>query len=289
MKRRAWLKFYVHDWLTDPLLRTCSPQARGMLMDLICLAHDAEPYGYIPGSGSPQEIALISRGTGLRRDFSLRLLDELLRLDRVIRAADGRLYIKRMVQMAVEEAVACANGMKGGNPALVRRDNPPHKATHKLEKRREDKDTPPTPQGGTGRGGRDTTSPPLGTQRPQDAEAANQPSEKPEPRMQGPPTRRLSPADKRRLRVQANTPLMARINAWFRRRPDTLWTLAEAEALAQLNLAGGNGQTAEDVRALELYYTAERMPEPDYRRRDLPTLLNNWAGEVDRAKRWMSQ
>jgi hypothetical protein len=40
---------------------------------------------------------------------------------------------------------------------------------------------------------------------------------------------------------------------------------------------------------LEAYYAAEIPAKDDYRRRDLATLLNNWSGELTRARRWAEQ
>ena len=89
---------------------------------------------------------------------------------------------------------------------------------------------------------------------------------------------KMNESDKKRNRVGLNTPLMVRIGRLFNRRPDTLWTVAEAEALAQL------GEIPEaDLVTLEDRY---RSTDPDtvkYRRQDLDTLLNNWQKELDRA------
>lgn len=92
-------------------------------------------------------------------------------------------------------------------------------------------------------------------------------------------SRRLTQAEKKRQHVQANTPNMVRIGSWFNRRPDTLWTVAEAEALAQVGAVAD-----EDWAVMEAYYTADIPPKDNYRRRDVITLLNNWNGELDRAR-----
>ena len=41
-----------------------------------------------------------------------------------------------------------------------------------------------------------------------------------------------------------------------------------------------------DIDLLERYYTAQIPDGSDYRRRDILTLLNNFNGEIDRARRW---
>jgi uncharacterized protein YdaU (DUF1376 family) len=92
--------------------------------------------------------------------------------------------------------------------------------------------------------------------------------------------KRLSATEKKRARVTENTPDMVRIGLWFGRRESTPWTVAEAEALAQC------APTAEDLAELEAYYTADMLPANDYRRRAVEQLLNNWQGEIDRARAW---
>lgn len=90
--------------------------------------------------------------------------------------------------------------------------------------------------------------------------------------------RRMSEAEKRRTKVDANTPQMVKIGAWFGRKPETLWTLAESEALNQIS------PTDKEIDGMATYYDDLIPPEKDYRRRDLQTLLNNWPTELDRAR-----
>jgi hypothetical protein len=92
--------------------------------------------------------------------------------------------------------------------------------------------------------------------------------------------KQMSKADQKRTSVLANSPTMIRIGRWFNRREGTLWTVAEAVALLQVH------PTPEDIDLIGDYYEADIDPDADYRRRDLPTLLNNWSGERDRANVW---
>lgn len=46
MKRPAF-QFYPGDWQKNAKLRRCSPAARGVWMDVLCLLHDAEEYGVL--------------------------------------------------------------------------------------------------------------------------------------------------------------------------------------------------------------------------------------------------
>ena len=99
------------------------------------------------------------------------------------------------------------------------------------------------------------------------------------------PTGRLTKTEKKRLRVEQNTPLMVRIGSWFGQKPDTLWSLYQAEALAQLTQQGDFKDA--DLALLEGFYTTEPTNgEKDTRRHSLSTLLNNWVDELTKAGRW---
>lgn len=67
---------------------------------------------------------------------------------------------------------------------------------------------------------------------------------------------------------------------WFNRRETTQWSDKERRAWKAAN------PQAPDIALLASYYTAEIPKQWDYRRRDLLTLLNNWPGELDRARRF---
>lgn len=76
---------------------------------------------------------------------------------------------------------------------------------------------------------------------------------------------------------------MARIGAWFNRRRSTPWSEKEIRALKMISPIQD-----EDMKLMEDYYAPSTPPSPakDYRRRDVLTLLNNWTGELDRARRY---
>lgn len=95
--------------------------------------------------------------------------------------------------------------------------------------------------------------------------------------------RNIPKQDRRNHKVLCNNRLMERIGKWFGRRDDTLWTLAEGIALNEIRPPN------EDVAVLEGYYLALIDRDTDYRRRDLITLLNNWNGELDRARIWKAE
>ena len=47
------LKFYPSDWLSDEALRGCSPAARGLWVDMICLMAKSKKHGYLLAGDKP--------------------------------------------------------------------------------------------------------------------------------------------------------------------------------------------------------------------------------------------
>ena len=113
-----WMKFYTSDWRSDPRLKMCSPAARGMWIEMICLMHEATPYGHLLIHGqSPNEAQLASL-TGISIAELPDLIAELERLGVFSRTKEGVIYSRKLVRMASKSAKARKNGNKGGNPRL---------------------------------------------------------------------------------------------------------------------------------------------------------------------------
>lgn len=78
-------------------------------------------------------------------------------------------------------------------------------------------------------------------------------------------------------------PLQLRAERLMNRRPDTPLTAAEDRAFKK-NKAAITATTEADWEALEAYY---RAPQAEtFSRKDLAALVNNWNGEIDRARKW---
>ena len=150
-----WLKFYTSDWRADPRLKMCSPAARGMWIEMICLMHEATPYGHLMIHGqSPNEAQLASL-TGILSAEVPDLIGELERLGVFSRTREGVIYSRKLVRMASRAAVSRKNGKKGGNPTLgnqtenTSRVNLQDKGRDKTQipDTRIQKESPHTPQG----------------------------------------------------------------------------------------------------------------------------------------------
>jgi hypothetical protein len=75
-------------------------------------------------------------------------------------------------------------------------------------------------------------------------------------------------------------PMALRIATIFGRQPETAWSEKEIKSFRN------QAMTEEHVSLVERYYGSERKKRDNICRRDLQTLLNNWPGEVDRARTW---
>lgn len=113
-----WLKFYPTDWRSDPALRMCSAAARGVWIDLICLMHEATPYGHLLVNGHCPTDAQLAVLTGTPPDLLPDLIRELEEAGVFSRTKEGAIYSRKMTRMAKKAATARKNGRKGGNPTL---------------------------------------------------------------------------------------------------------------------------------------------------------------------------
>lgn len=75
------------------------------------------------------------------------------------------------------------------------------------------------------------------------------------------------------------SPFGVQISEWFGRRESTQWSAKELRALKQVELLKTH---PDDILLMSEYYHSESK----IKRRDIATLLNNWNGELDRAKDW---
>lgn len=113
-----FLKFYTSDWRSDPALRMCSLAARGVWIELICLMHEATPYGQLLIKGHPPTDAQLGVLVGAPTDQIPELIGELEAAGVFSRTRTGVIYSRKMSKMAKKAATARKNGQKGGNPSL---------------------------------------------------------------------------------------------------------------------------------------------------------------------------
>jgi hypothetical protein len=98
MTATPWGKFFWADWLADPGLRACSATARGIWMDMLCVAASHEPPGYVAIGGRAMTVEEIARLTGVETAVADHLVNELKTKNVCSRTEDGTLYSRRMIR-----------------------------------------------------------------------------------------------------------------------------------------------------------------------------------------------
>ncbi len=95
---RPWFKFYPRDWRADEALRDCSMAARGLWIELMCLMHEATPYGHLLPAGRKPTDQKLAVQVGVSVGELKRLLNELEEARAFSRTPDGVIYSRRMVR-----------------------------------------------------------------------------------------------------------------------------------------------------------------------------------------------
>src|SRR5438046_6777164 len=72
-----WMKFFPTDWRSDPALRMCSIGARGLWMEMLCLMHEAEPYGFLHVNGNALNDYQLASQAGIQLNDVVGFLKEL--------------------------------------------------------------------------------------------------------------------------------------------------------------------------------------------------------------------
>ena len=90
--------FYPGDWMKNPNLRRCGHAARGVWMDVLCLAFECDERGVLITAGRPWTTKEVAAAVGGNADVALACIDELLAKGVAKTRADGAVYSKRMVE-----------------------------------------------------------------------------------------------------------------------------------------------------------------------------------------------
>lgn len=129
-----WMKFYPSDWRADPALRMCSIAARGLWIEMLCVMHEAVPYGSLRVNGNPVSDRQIAVLAGADIAETAEWLAELERAGVFSRDEDGVIVSRRMQRDKAKSDADKENGKRGGNPNLRDGVNPPVKGEDKAQK-----------------------------------------------------------------------------------------------------------------------------------------------------------
>lgn len=154
MATQPWMKFYPSDWRGSTSLKLVSMAARGLWIEMLCIMHEAEPYGHLIHRGSPLDDRRLAAMVGQPIECITEWLAELEREGVFERKRNGVIFSRRMEADEQKRRKARDNGKMGGNPSLSKTiekeqsDNPQDKAQRpetrdqKLEGVSSDEETP---------------------------------------------------------------------------------------------------------------------------------------------------
>lgn len=111
--KRPAFQFYPADWRKDVELQSCSMAAQGLWINVMCIAHECEPYGHLMVNGKPMTPAQIGRQVGLSLKECEALLAELMDAGVIRRTEQGAYFSKRMVQDEATRNARAAGGKSG--------------------------------------------------------------------------------------------------------------------------------------------------------------------------------
>lgn len=112
MAATIWSKFFWSDWQADPALRACSLAARGLWMEMLCIA--AGERGYLVRDGDPLPANTLANIVGQPLATVEMLIAELEENRVFSRDRRGRIYSRRMVREAKHIESSRKGGKKGG-------------------------------------------------------------------------------------------------------------------------------------------------------------------------------
>ena len=130
--KRPAFQFYPADWRKDMALQSCSVAARGLWIEMLCIAHECMPYGHLTVNGNAMTTAQIGRHVGITAKECDALLAELTYAGVLSRTEDDVIFSRRMVrdeelrerraaggQGGAEHGHKGAkDGLKGGRPKV---------------------------------------------------------------------------------------------------------------------------------------------------------------------------
>ena len=131
MKKYPWFKMWPTVWLSDPHLKLCKWDAKGLLADLMCIAHHGTPRGSVTNGGLALSVQDIAKTCSESVRKTTRLMQLLLKLNRIGKSFDGIWFIPSMIRETEQSEQASKDGSKGGNPLLMNTLNLPLNPTHK--------------------------------------------------------------------------------------------------------------------------------------------------------------
>lgn len=90
--------FYCGDWLKDPALRRCSPAARGVWIDMLCLMFECEDRGVLSAGGVPWSDEEVAAAVSGDTTANLACIRELIAKGVADRNSSGAIFSRRLIR-----------------------------------------------------------------------------------------------------------------------------------------------------------------------------------------------
>lgn len=118
--KQPWFKFYPQDWRGDAKLRMCSIGARGLWAEMLCVMHEAEPYGYLLSNGKNVTSRQMASLAGISQPECMKYMLELAGAGVYSLDENSAVFSRRMVRDREKAEKAKNDGLVGGNPEIRR-------------------------------------------------------------------------------------------------------------------------------------------------------------------------
>ena len=118
MVKSPAFQFYPADWLNDIKLQSCSLAAQGLLLNLMCLMHQSENYGFLLINGVIPSVKDVSHLLRLHHKTYQARLKELFLKGVLYEDENKAICCKRMIKDEHIREVRRKSGKLGGNPLL---------------------------------------------------------------------------------------------------------------------------------------------------------------------------
>ena len=113
-----WMKFYPSDWRGSTSLKMVSLAARGLWIEMLCVMHEANPYGHLVHNGRPISPERLAAMVSVPLETVVSCLQELEDEGVFSRKRNGLIFSNRMEKDEKKRRIARENGKLGGNPTL---------------------------------------------------------------------------------------------------------------------------------------------------------------------------
>jgi uncharacterized protein YdaU (DUF1376 family) len=262
MKRPSF-QFYPADYLSDMQVRLLPWASKGVYMDLICYCWRE---GWIPSDSTA-----IAQLCGCH---DLAIIEPCLALFQIDESNPSRLIHKRLNEEKQKQDDFISSKSNSGKKGAKARWNKEKKALNDCFN---DKDLDDGTANGT------AIVLPMAKNGSSSSTATSSSNNIP-PNPQGGISRKRKTKLSIKQTVTENDEIMKRINSWFGRRPETKWTVIERDKFYSID---EEDRAEPQLDGMEQFYLAEETEgQPLHRRTSLPTLINNWLGELDKARKY---